>query len=90
MATYVLWRQLLQILHNMASNGLVWLVVGNCNKLWSRISSLNDFVYFEAEVRNLGLRYQTMAGMTEALWGKIDQILRKVAYNGPIYVLVAG
>jgi len=38
-------------------------------------------------MRNLGLRYQIMAGM--ALQSKIEQIWLKVAYNGPVYILVA-
>jgi len=50
-----------QILHNMASNGPVWPVVGNGGQLCSRISSLNDLVHFHAELRNLGLVYQVMA-----------------------------
>jgi len=55
---------------------------------WYRIWSMKYLVHIEAEVRNLSLRYQVMAGM--ALWGKVEQNWPKVAYNGPIYVLVAG
>jgi len=75
----------LQTLHNTASNGPVWphLVNGD---VWSRIWRMIDLVYIEAEVRNLGRRYQVMANM--ALWGQIDQIWPKVAYNGPMHVLV--
>jgi len=47
---------------------------------------MNDLVHIETEVRNLGLKYQNMAGM--AFWGKIGEIRPKVAYNSPIYVLV--
>jgi len=48
---------------------------------------MNDLVRIEAEVRNLALRYQIMAGM--ALSGKVEQIWPRVAYNGPIHILVA-
>jgi len=48
---------------------------------------MNDLVHIKAEVGDLGLRYQVMAGM--ALWGKIEQIWPKVAHIGSIYVLVA-
>jgi len=77
-----------QILHNTASNGPVWPHLGNSDHVWSRIWTMNYLVHIEAEVRNLGIRHQIMAGM--ALWGKFQQIWPKVAYNGPIYVLVAG
>jgi len=43
---------------------------------------MNDLIHIEAEVRNFGLRYQVMAGMT--LLGKIEHIWPNVAYNGPI------
>jgi len=85
MATYVLWRQL--VADNMAFNGPVWPVVGNGSQLWSRISSLNELVHFKAELRNLGLVYQIMA--CTALWDKNRQIWSKVAYNGPIFVIVS-
>jgi len=74
----------LQTLANTASNSPVWSHLVNGDKVWSRIWSMYDFVHIEAEVRNLGLRYQVMAGM--ALWGKIEQNWPKVAYNGLIYV----
>jgi len=48
---------------------------------------MNDLVPFEAELRYLGLSYLVMAGMAPS--GKIEQIVPKVAYNGPIYVLMA-
>jgi len=55
---------------------------------WPRMfQNMNDIIHFEAEVINLGLRHQVMAGT--ASWGKIAQISPIVAYNDPIYVLVA-
>jgi len=76
----------LQTLCNTAPNGPVWPHLVNGDHVCSRIWSMNDLVYMETEVRNLGLRYQIMASI--ALWSKIEQILSKVAYNGLIYVLV--
>jgi len=76
-----------QILHNMASNGLVRLVVGCCGQLWSRIASLIELVHFKVELRNLGLIYRIMACM--ALCDMIDQILPNVAYYRPIFVIVS-
>jgi len=76
-----------QTLHNTAYNSPVWPHLVNDDNVWSRIWIMNYLLHIEAEVRNLGLRHQVMAGM--ALWGKIEQIWLTVAHNGPIYVLVA-
>jgi len=54
------------ILHNMASTGPVWPVVGNGGQQWSWISSLNALVHFKAELRDLGTIYQVIA--CTALW----------------------
>jgi len=85
--SYVFRRQDFQTLRNTASNGpvLPHLVNGNhvCCKIWG----MDNLIHIEADVRNLGLWYQVMAGI--ALWGRIKQIWPKVAYDGPIYVLVA-
>jgi len=75
-----------QILHNMASSGPVWPLLATGDHVWSSLWSMNDLDRIEAEMRNLGHRYQVIAGM--ALWGKIEHICSKVVYNGPIYVRV--
>jgi len=75
------------ILRNKASSGPVWPVVGNGGQLWSRISSLQELVHFKAELRELGLVYQVIA--CTALLDKIGQIWSKVAYNGPVFVIVS-
>jgi len=67
--------------------GLVWPRLVNGAHVWSRIWNLNVLVLLEAEVRNLGLRYQVIPGM--ALWGKNEQIWPKVAKNAPSYILAA-
>jgi len=67
----------LQTLHYTAFNGTVWPHLVNGVHVWSRIWSMIDLVLYEAEVRNLGLWYQVMAGM--ALWRKIEHIWPKVA-----------
>jgi len=82
-----LWTPKSGRLHNTGSNGPEWPHLVNGDHLWSRIWSMNDLVHIEAEVMNLGLRYQVMAGM--ALLSQIEQIWPKVVYNGPIYVLEA-
>jgi len=55
----------------------VWPHLVNGDHVCSRIWSMNDLVHIEAEVKNLGLRYQVMAAM--AFSGKIEQIWPKVA-----------
>jgi len=75
------------ILRNMASTCPVWPVVGNGGQLCSTISSLNELVHFIAELRVHGLVYQVIA--CTALWDKIGQIWFKVAYNGPVFVIVS-
>jgi len=76
-----------QILHNTASNGSVWPHLVNVVDVWSRTWSVNVLGLIEAEVKNIGLGYQVMAGM--AVWSKIEQIWPKGAQNGPLYILVA-
>jgi len=76
-----------QTLHKTNCNGPIWPHLVNGDHVWSRVWSMNDIVHIEAEVHNLGLRYQFMAGMS--LWGKIAQIWLKVTYNTPVYVLVS-
>jgi len=76
-----------QILHNVASNRSVWSLVGNDCHHWSRISSLNELVHFQAELGNRGLVYQVIA--CTALWDKIGQIWSDVAYNGPVFLIVS-
>jgi len=75
-----------QTLHNSASNGPVRPRLVKGDYVWSNIWSMNELVLIEAEVRNLGLRYQVIADMAD--WGKIEQIWPKAAYNGPSYILV--
>jgi len=87
LATYVFRWQRFAVIAYMASNSPVCPLLVNGDHVCSRIWSMNDLVHIEAEVRYLGLRYQVIADM--ALWGKIEQIWPKVAYNGPIYVRVA-
>jgi len=48
---------------------------------------LNELVHFKAELWDLDLVYQAMA--YTALWDKIGQISSKVAYNGPVFVIVS-
>jgi len=60
--------------------------VGNGGQLWSRISSLQDFVHFKAELNDLGLLYKVTACRT--LLDKFVQISSIVAYNGPVFVIV--
>jgi len=50
-------------LHSTASNGPVWPDLVNGDKVRSRKCGMNDLGLIEAELRNLGLRYQIMAGM---------------------------
>jgi len=73
--------------HNMAFTDPVWPVVGNGGQLWSRISSCSELDHFKSELRDLGLVYQVMECM--ALWDRIGQISSKVAYNGPVFVIVS-
>jgi len=75
------------VLHNTTFGRLVWHDLVNGNQVSSRIWGMKDLVHIEAELRHLGLRYQVMAGIS--LWGKIAQLLPKVAYNSPVYVLVS-
>jgi len=75
-----------QILHNMASTGAVWPVVGNGGQLWSRISRLNALVHFKVELRDLGTVYQVTA--CTALWDRVGQNWSKMAYNVPVFVKV--
>jgi len=71
----------------MAPTGPAWPVLSNGGQLWSRISSLNVFVHFKAELSVLGLVFQVIA-CTE-LSDKIGQIWSQVAYNGPVFVKVS-
>jgi len=66
-----------QTLYNTTSNGPVWHHLVKGDDVRSRILSMNDLVHIEAEVRNLDLRYQVIAGM--ARWGRIKQISPKGA-----------
>jgi len=66
-----------QTLHNAPFNGPVYRHLVNGDHVWSRMWSMNVLVLLEAEVRNLGLRYQVMAGMPR--WDKFLQIWPKVA-----------
>jgi len=86
-ATYVLWRQLVANMLNMASNGPGWLFVGNGGQLWSWMSSFNKLVHFKAELKNLALVYMVMA--YTSLWDKISQIWSRVANNDPIFVTMS-
>jgi len=52
-----------QSLHKMAPIGLLWTVVVNGDQVYSRISSLNEIVHFQVELRKLRLVYQVTAGM---------------------------
>jgi len=71
----------------MASTGPVFPVVGNGGQQLSRISSLNELVYFKAELRDLGLAYQVME--CKAPLDRIGRIWSNVAYNGPVFVIVS-
>jgi len=71
----------------MAFTGPLWSVVSNGGQLWSRISSLHELVHFKAELRDLGLVYKVIA--CTALWDKICQVCSKVAYSGPVFVIVS-
>jgi len=53
----------MQTLYNSASNDQVCPPLVNGDHIGSRTRSMNDFVHTEVEVRNLGLRFQVMAGM---------------------------
>jgi len=48
------------VLHNMASTGPVWPVIGNGGQLWSRASIFKELVHFKSELMYLGLVYQVM------------------------------
>jgi len=76
-----------QMLHNMASTGPVWSVVGNGGQLSSRISSLNELVHFNAKLRDLVLVYQVMEW--KALLGRIGRIWSNMAYYSPVFVIVS-
>jgi len=75
------------LLHNMASTGPVWPVLGNGGQLWTRISSLIDVVHFKAELRDLGIVYQVIA--CTAVRDNFGEISSKVAYNGALFVTVS-
>jgi len=70
----------------MASNVPVRLVVGNAIQLLSRTSSLNGLVNFKAQLKTLGQLYQGTECTT--LSDKMCQISSKVAYIGPLFVIV--
>jgi len=73
-------------LHNMASTGPVWAVVGRGGQQWSRVSSLNELDHLKAELRVVGPVFQVME--CKALWDKIVRIRSNVACNGPVFVIV--
>jgi len=75
------------ILHNIASTGPVWPLVGNGGQQWSRDSSFKELVHFKSELWDLGLVYQVIACTT--LWDKISRIWYNVAYSGPVFVTVS-
>jgi len=61
LATYIVNANEWQTFHNTISNGPVCPHIVNGDHVWSKIGRMNDLVHIEAEVRNLGFRYQVVA-----------------------------